>query len=100
MTFELQKDLDAAFSGFAQDSLQAHKKKERPDRTLFQKLCSAGDSCLPGLKSDGTKSHVRSPSVVVEARNSAHGVKKTSNSDAQVVAQPVQNLCRCRKTCA
>src|SRR6478735_9612499 len=99
MTFELQTGSEAAAQGGAQVLPHLRKKKGRPRWTPFQKLCSVG-KCLPIMKSRGTKSHVRSPSMVVEARNSATGLKRTSNSDAQVVAQPVRNLCRCRKTCA
>jgi hypothetical protein len=100
MTFELQKDLEATFQQHCTSFAALGQKKGRPEWTPSQKLGSAGDLCLPIMRLSGTKSHVRSPSVVIEARNSYYGVQRTSNSDTEVVAQAVQKLCKCRKTCA
>src|SRR3954464_2704526 len=106
MIFELQKRSGPDLSGFAQDSLglpeerERPKKKGRPRWTPSQKLGSGSAFRCPKLKLVRAKSHVESPSVVIEARNSCRTGAKTSNSDTEVVAQAVRNLCKCRKTCA
>ena len=83
MTFELQKVSEAPFPGRAQDSAhmdaedEKSKKKGRPKWTPLQKLGSGSGFRSPKLKLVRTKSHVRSPSVVIEARNSCStGCKK------------------------
>jgi hypothetical protein len=80
MTFELQRESEPAFSGFAQDSLYAHQKKERPRRTLFQKSCAVGVKRVPGLESGATKSHVESPSVVLKPATHATGDQELPNA--------------------
>src|SRR3954471_16778699 len=106
MIFELQKRSEPDLSGFAQDSLslpretKRPKKKGRPRWTPSQKLGSGSELRCPRLKLVRTKSHVRSPSVVIEARNSCStGTKNfqqrhgSCSTGCPELVQVQENLC-------
>jgi hypothetical protein len=100
MTFELQEESESVCPALRTRFSALGKKKGRPEWTPFQKLGSVSNDSSPMLGLVRAKSHVESPSVMIEARNSLRRREKTYKSDAEVVAQACGNLCSCRKTCA